>query len=110
MVTTCSLDQLKYAGRTRTEKRAKIAARYEVFQSIEIVQIGGGGNGVHAYLSEYIMKNCHRKLLQFGSIRGIKKTGHSRSYVTEDKIERGYGSVPQKLAFMKRFSCKVYYF
>ena len=58
------------------ELRARIAARYEVWQSVvQVRRWWRAQYGRHTNLDPQTIKNCHKKFLSIGSVLDAKRTG-----------------------------------
>lgn len=75
-------------GRLSIQERAKIASRYEVWQSIvEVQRWWRNINGPHAVLDPKTIKNCHSKLITTGSVADSKRTGRPSTSRSEENIQ-----------------------
>lgn len=69
------------------EQRARIAARYEVWESVVQVQRWWRARyGRHTNLDPKTIKNCHKKFLTTGSVLDAKRTGRPSTSRSEENI------------------------
>lgn len=82
------------------ENKARIAAIYEVFQSVNAV-LGWQRheNGRNASLNSRTIHNLHQHLFESGSVLNKNRPGRARVSITEENIERVH-EVLKILAFM----------
>lgn len=75
------------AGVLSIEERAKIASRYEVWQSVVQVQRWWRAqNGRNASLNARTIKNCHSKLFESGSVKDKKRSGRRPTASREENV------------------------
>ncbi|PSN46152.1 hypothetical protein C0J52_20931 [Blattella germanica] len=75
------------ADRLTVQQRTQIAARYEVWNSVVLVQRWWRNiNGGNATIRPETIKNCHRKLMTTGSVKDERRIGHPSTSRSDDNV------------------------
>ena len=96
----CYIAFLIMTSRLTIQERAKIAARYEVWNSVvEVQRWWRTLKGSRATLRPETIRNCHAKLMTTGSVNDKRRSGRpstSRSPAKVAKVQEMFDQSPQK--------------
>ena len=96
----CYIAFLIMTSRLTIQERAKIAARYEVWNSVvEVQRWWRTLKGSRATLRRETIRNCHAKLMTTGSVNDKRRSGRpstSRSPAKVAKVQEMFDQSPQK--------------